>query len=52
MVESLERIVGFMIENCVNLEDNVICGSGDTADHSQRENVNLMKREVYQVDEE
>ena len=26
MIESLEKIVGFMIENCVNLEDSVMYG--------------------------
>lgn len=26
MIDSLEKIVGFMIENCVNLEENVIYG--------------------------
>ena len=28
MIETLEKIVGFMIENCVNLEE-VVCNEGE-----------------------
>lgn len=37
MIGSLEKIVGFMIENCVNLEDTVMYGSDCNEENSRRE---------------
>lgn len=50
MIDSLEKIVGFMVENCVNLEDSVMYG--DKTEDDTGRNSEIMRKEVYQIDEE
>ncbi len=51
MIESLEKIVGFMIENCVNLEDNVMYGREDESFSEKNYRDVIVRREIYQIDD-